>query len=61
MNHSILSNEDLATMTFEAVDANGMLHGLWAVEVDDYGMFDCSFMDRIYNPDRHNAIVNVAP
>lgn len=59
MNKSILPNEDLAQMAFEAVDVNEMDGGLWAIHVDKYAMFDCSFMSREYRSDYHNAIVNV--
>jgi hypothetical protein len=59
MNHSILSNEDLATMAHEAVECNDMEGGLWAIHIDQYAMFDCSFMARDYKAGHHNAIVNV--
>jgi hypothetical protein len=60
MNRSILTNEDLAEMAFEAVDTNEMAEGLWAIRIDAYGMFDCSFMSRRYVSNYHNAIVDVS-
>ena len=59
INNSILANGDLAQMAFEAVEANGMEGGLWAIRIDQYAMFDCSFMAREYKPGWHNAIVSV--
>lgn len=59
INNSILANGDLAQMAFEAVEANGMEGGLWAIRIDQYAMFDCSFMARDYKPGWHNAIVSV--
>ena len=57
-NKSILTNEDLATMCAEAIEANDMHPGLWGVKVDQYGMFDCSFMFR--DSTGCNAIINAS-
>ena len=46
MNHSVLSNEDLALQVAETMDVNNMHHGLWGIKVDKNGNFDCSFMFR---------------
>jgi hypothetical protein len=58
MNHSILSNEDLATMTAEAIETNEMLGGLWGIKVDQYAMFDSSDMFR--DSTGCNAIINAS-
>jgi hypothetical protein len=59
VNESVLSNEDLQMAATETVDRNEMAQGLWAIHINEHGEFDCSFMDRVYRPDYHNAIVSV--
>lgn len=56
MNHSILSNEDLATMCAEALES-AEARGLWGIKVDQYGMFDAAW-DISRDSTNCNAIIN---
>lgn len=59
LNSSPITDDALIKKATETMSENEMYGGLWAIEVLPNGDVDCSFFQRHYKPEKHNAIVLV--
>lgn len=56
MNNSALSNEDIATMAFEAIELGSFANGLWAMRISGW----VDEVSREFDAKVHNVIINAA-